>query len=111
MLGFEPVDKVHGGDQACFGGGAANVQEIWVDVGRWAEGTEDLAVEGYFCRKVCEVEIAYRIVRNSFKGEGIPYFTALRELLQERCTLRKLAPGPYELQVAEINRVMEKQPS
>lgn len=69
MFGFETVDKVHGGDETSFGCRTANVQQVWVDIGWWGKGAENLTVEGYFCRKVRKMEIAYRFVRNSFEGK------------------------------------------
>ena len=54
----EAVDEVHGGDEACFCGGAADVREVGVAGWGRGEGADDAAVEGYFGGEVGEVEVA-----------------------------------------------------
>lgn len=55
----EAVYKVHGGDEARFGGRAADVGEVGVAGRGRGEGADDAAVEGDFGGEVGEVEVAY----------------------------------------------------
>lgn len=55
----EPVYKVHGGDEARFGGRAADVSEVGVAGRGRGKGADDAAVEGDFGGEVGEVEVAY----------------------------------------------------
>lgn len=56
MLGSEPIDKVHGGDEAGLGGRAANMREIAVGA-CGIKGADDTAMERNFGRKVGKVEM------------------------------------------------------
>ena len=72
MFGPEPVDKVHGGDEARFGGRTADVREVGVGIGG-VERADYAAMERDFRGEVGEVEVAWGVpsaLSGFFSGLG-----------------------------------------